>query len=87
MARNAPKIITANYFTAGIDSLGMRQLRNEFSDLSEQETHARDTFADILTPERYAAQFRHITRTDLTGTRYEGDPDGGEIDLFEDLTE
>lgn len=100
------EIIRACAFVTGINTAGMRQLREEL-----QHTVALNsgTSWDNYTPMQYTKHYakqkrvsrselstqardplkaepvilpRTHQRTDKTGTRYQGDPSGGEIELF-----
>lgn len=71
-------IIEACYFVAGVDSKGMRKLKQEFETLTTAQIHARDNLA--LEP----SSVYHYHRRNRTGSRFEGENDGGEIDLFDE---
>lgn len=69
-------IIEACYFVAGVDSKGMRKLKQEFEALTTAQIHARDNLA--LEP----SSVYYYHRRNRTGSRFEGEKDGGEIELF-----
>ena len=73
-------IIQVCNYVAGVESLGMAQLKQEFAELTNEEIGKRDNFK--LEPhEGYDFHYRKNT----TGIRYEDENEGGEVSLFDEL--
>ena len=72
-------IIIACPFVAGIESSGMEQLKAEFEVLTVKQVNVRDSLH--LEPVGYDFSYK----AHRAGTRYEGEREGGEISLFDEL--
>lgn len=70
------EIINACHYVAGVHSRGMKQIKEEFEELTAEQIKQRDSLnLDFL---RHAKR----PRTNKSGIRFDGEKEGGEINLF-----
>ena len=77
-------IIRACPYTAGIDSLGMRSLKTYHAELTEL-TDKQIEKLDPLNANTGTVDYSFKVRKYKHGIRYEGEKDGGEIRLFDEV--
>ena len=70
------EIITVCHYVAGVHSRGMKQIKEEFEELTAEQIKQRDSLnTDFLRPAQRL-------RTNKSGVRFDGEKEGGEIDIF-----
>lgn len=70
------EIINACNYVAGVHSRGMKQIKEEFEELTAEQIKQRDSLnLDFLRPAKRR-------RTNKSGIRFDGEKEGGEIDIF-----
>ena len=74
-------IIRACPYTAGIDSLGMRSLKTYHAELIDKQIEK----IDPLNANTGTVDYSFKVRKYKHGIRYEGEKDGGEIRLFDEV--
>ncbi|CAM3119507.1 hypothetical protein [Lactococcus hircilactis] len=73
------EIINACHYVAGVHSRGMKQIKEEFEELTAEQIKQRDSLnLDFL---RHAKR----PRTNKSGIRFDGEKEGGEINLFDEV--
>ncbi|MCT1227646.1 hypothetical protein EFM07_09535 [Lactococcus lactis] len=76
-------IIRACAYVAGIDSVGMQNLKAYHSELTDKQIEKMDPLNANTGTVDYSfkvSKYKH-------GVRYEGEKEGGEISLFEEVAE
>ncbi len=76
-------IIRACSYVAGVDSLGMRSLKGYHIELTGKQIEALDPL-NVNQGILYDYTFK--PNKAQTGTRFEGEKEGGEISLFDEVT-
>lgn len=76
-------IIRACPYTAGIDSLGMRSLKAHQTELTDKQIEKLDPLNANTGTVDYSFKVRKYKH----GVRFEGEKEGGEISLFEEVAE
>ena len=74
-------IIRACSYVAGIDSLGMRSLKTYHAELIDKQIEK----IDPLNANTGTVDYSFKARKYKHGIRYEGEKDGGEISLFDEV--
>ena len=75
-------IIRACPYVAGIDSVGLRSLKAYHTELTDKQIEKLDPLnANNGLPNWYMLKLRKHK----TGTRFEGEKEGGEISLFDEV--
>ena len=74
-------IIRACTYVAGIDSVGMQNLKAYHTELTDEQTEKLDP----LNANTGAVDYSFKVRKYKHGVRYEGEKEGGEISLFDEL--
>lgn len=73
------EIINACHYVAGVHSRGMEQIKEEFEELTTEQIKQRDSLnLDFLRPAKRP-------RTNKSGIRFDGEKEGGEIDIFDEV--
>ena len=73
------EIINACHYVAGVHSRGMKQIKEEFEALTAEQIKQRDSLnTDFLRPVKRR-------RTNKSGIRFDGEKEGGEINLFDEV--
>ena len=74
-------IINACPYVAGIDSVGMRSLKAYHAELTDKQIEKLDPLNANTGAVDYSFKVRKYKR----GIRYEGEKEGGEISLFDEV--
>ena len=73
------EIINACNYVAGVHSRGMEQIKEEFEELTTEQIKQRDSLnLDFLRPVKRP-------RMNKSGIRFDGEKEGGEISLFDEV--
>ena len=76
-------IIRACSYVAGVDSLGMRSLKGYHTELTDKQIEALDP---LNVNQGILYGYTYKPNKAKTGTRFEGEKEGGEISLFDEVT-
>ena len=76
-------IIRACSYVAGVDSLGMRSLKSYHTELTDKQIEALDP---LNVNQGILYGYTYKPNKAKTGTRFEGEKEGGEISLFDEVT-
>ena len=76
-------IIRACSYVAGVDSLGMRSLKSYHTELTDKQIEALDS---LNVNQGILYGYTYKPNKAKTGTRFEGEKEGGEISLFDEVT-
>lgn len=76
-------IIRACSYVAGVDSPGMRNLKAYHTELTDKQIEALDP---LNVNQGILYGYTYKPNKAKTGTRFEGEKEGGEISLFDEVT-
>lgn len=76
-------IIRACSYVAGVDSLGMRSLKGYHTELTDKQIEALDP---LNVNQGILYGYTYKPNKAKTGTRFEGEKEGEEISLFDEVT-
>ncbi|MDG4979163.1 hypothetical protein [Lactococcus lactis] len=74
-------IIRACSYVAGVDSLGMRSLKGYHTELTDKQIEALDP---LNVNQGILYGYTYKPNKAKTGTRFEGEKEGGEISIFDE---